>query len=203
MVEHRADRRRSGGGGRADACAGAGPALPGDARCPSCGSRLRGCWRGYLRAVRLCRRVERLRIARTLCGGCGQTHALLPSFLLPHRLDAVAQIGEAIEQASAGHGHRPIAARLRLPETTVREWLRRARAGAGVSSARLWRLVQALGEEAPRPPPGERSLAALVRAAKTAFACAARRFGETALPGLWGFVCAVTGGALLAHTDSP
>src|SRR3990172_10489991 len=32
---------------------GVGPGLPEDPRCPVCGERLRGCWRGYRRAVRV------------------------------------------------------------------------------------------------------------------------------------------------------
>src|SRR5712692_11720858 len=58
--------------------AGLGPALPEEACCPACGGLLRGRWRGYRRAVRLGRRVARLAIGRSVCRGCGRTHALLP-----------------------------------------------------------------------------------------------------------------------------
>jgi len=150
--------------------AGAGPRPPAGARCPGCGGELRGFWTGYERSVRLSRRVERLRIGRSRCRGCGRTHALLPSFLAPRRLDAAPAIGAALELAAVGQGHRPIAASLSVPATTVRGWLCRARARAALVASRLWRLAQELGALAPRPPPGERPLAALLRAAAAAHA---------------------------------
>src|SRR6266516_589835 len=109
---------------------GRGPGLPEDPRCPVCGARLCGCWRGYRRAVRVGRRVVWLWIGRSVCRGCGRTHALLPSFVVPRRLDAAPVIGTAVEGAAGGLGHRPLAVLLGLPATTVRGWLRRARAQA-------------------------------------------------------------------------
>lgn len=176
---------------------GVGPALPGEARCPGCGGELRGFWWGYERTVRLPRcRLVRLRVGRSVCRGCGGTHALLPSFVVPRRLDAVPVIGAALELAAAGGGHRPIAASLLLPATTVRGWLRRARARAGLVASRLWRLAQELGALAPRPPPGERPLAALVRAAAAAQEAAAARLGGEALPDRFGLVVVLVGEGL-------
>ena len=183
--------------------AGVGPGLPCDACCPACGGRLRGVWRGYTRAVRLRRRVARLSIGRSVCRGCGRTHALLPSFVVPRRLDAAPVIGAALEQAAAGRGHRPLAASFGLPATTVRGWLRRARAQARLLAARLWQLAQELGALAPRAPPGERPLAALVRAAGAAHAAAVARFGERGLPDRWGLLVALAGEVLLSHRSSP
>jgi hypothetical protein len=178
--------------------AGVGPEAPAGARCPVCGGELRGFWSGYERTVRLERlRLVRLRIGRSLCRGCGRTHALLPSFLVPRRLDAAPVIGRALELAAAGRGHRPIAALLSLPETTVRGWLRRARAGATLASSRLWRLAQELGALAPRAPPGERPLAALVRAAAAAHGAASDRFGGEALPDRFGLSLCLIGDGLL------
>ena len=182
---------------------GAGPGLPSGARCPRCEGRLRGQWRGYRRAVRLRRRVERLQIARSRCRGCGRTHALLPSFLVPRRLDCAPVIGAALEEAALGRGHRAVAAWLGLPQTTVRGWLRRARAQAKPLAARLWRLAQELGLPAPRAPPGEGALFALVGAAAAAHAGAAARFGAGGLPDRWGLVVALVGEGLLSHTSSP
>jgi len=179
---------------------GAGPRLPAAARCPGCGGELRGLWAGYERSVRFSGRVERLRIGRSLCRGCGKTHALLPSFVVPRRLDAAPVIGAALEQAAAGRGHRPIATWLSLPATTVRGWLRRARVRAGLVAARLWRFAQELGALAPRPPPGQRSLAALVRAVEAAHGAAAARFGGEALPDRFGLLVVLAGEGLLgAH----
>lgn len=161
---------------------GVGPGRPQEARCPCCGGRLRGFWRGYRRAVRFGRRVGRLWIGRSVCGGCGRRHALLPSFVVPRRLDAAPVVGLALERAAGGLGHRPIAAGLGLPRETVRGWLRRARAQAAALAAGLWRLAQELGVLAPRAPPEERPLAALLRALAVAHGAAARRLGEAGLP---------------------
>jgi len=143
------------------------------------------------------RRLVRLRVGRSRCLGCGRTHALLPSFVVPRRLDAAPVIGAALELAAAGRGYRPIAAALGLPGETVRGWLRRLRAGAGLLAARLWRLAQELGALAPRPPPGEGPLAALVRAAAAAQEAAAARLGGEALPDRFGLVVALAGEGLL------
>ncbi len=122
---------------------------------------------------------------------------MLPSFVVPRRLDAAPVIGAALELAAAGCGHRPIAARLGLPAETVRGWLRRARVRAALVSSRLWRLAQELGALAPRPPPGERPLAALVRAAVAAHGAAVARFGGEALPDRFGLALCVLGDGLL------
>ncbi len=177
--------------------AGVGPRLPVDARCPGCGGELRGCWWGYERSVRLSRRIVRLRIARARCLGCGRTHALLPSFVVPRRLDAAPVIGTALELAAAGRGHRPIAASLFLPATTVRGWLRRARLRAVLAAARLWRFAQELGALAPRSPPGERPLAAFLRAAGASLEAAALRFGGAGLPDRFGLALCLLGEGLL------
>lgn len=132
--------------------------------------------------MRLRRRLVRLRVGRSRCRGCGRTHALLPSFVVPRRLDAAPVIAVALELAASGRGHRPIAAGLALPVTTVRGRLRWARARAGLAAARLWRFAQALGVLAPRPPPVERPLAALLRAVAAAHGAASVRFGGEALP---------------------
>jgi hypothetical protein len=52
---------------------------------------------------------------------------LLPCICLCRRLDAVEVIGRALIAAARGVDFRRIAAELGLPESTVRNWLRRAR----------------------------------------------------------------------------
>lgn len=177
---------------------GVGPEPPAGARCPACGGELHGFWSGYERTLRLeRRRLLRLRIGRSRCLGCGRTHALLPSFVVPRRLDAAPVIAAALELAASGRGFRPIAAALALPATTVRGWLRRARVCAAFVASRLWRFAQELGALAPRPPPGERPLAALLRAAAAAQTAAAGRFGAAALPDRFGLVVVLAGEGLL------
>jgi hypothetical protein len=57
------------------------------------------------------------------------TQVLLPSWCLPRRADAAEVIGAALVAKADGYGHRSIAAWLDHPPSTVRTWLRRARAG--------------------------------------------------------------------------
>jgi len=124
------------------------------------------------------------------------------SSLSAPQLGAIA-IRAALERAAGGLGHRPLAAWLGLPETTVRGWLRRARAQAALLASRLWRLAQELGALAPRAPPGERPLAALLRALAVAHGAVARRLGEAGLPDRFGLLVCLAGDGLLAHTSSP
>src|SRR6266540_3704723 len=74
------------------------------ADCPDCGQPM-VFWSGYRRYVRL-GRVWRVWVARAKCRPCGVTHALLPSFLLPRRVDMVEVIGVALERVVAGAGLR-------------------------------------------------------------------------------------------------
>jgi transposase len=55
---------------------------------------------------------------------------VLVAWCLPRRRDSVETVGAALVMAANGSGHRTIAAKLERPESTVRNWLRRARAGA-------------------------------------------------------------------------
>jgi hypothetical protein len=55
---------------------------------------------------------------------------VLAAWSLPRRRDSVETVGAALVMAADGSGHRTIAARLDRPESTVRNWLRRARAAA-------------------------------------------------------------------------
>ena len=58
------------------------------------------------------------------------SHVVLDAGQLAHRGYTVGVVGQALLAATAGQGHRPIAAYLALPEGTVRGWLRSARGAA-------------------------------------------------------------------------
>lgn len=182
---------------------GVGPSRPAGAPCPSCGGELAGgCWRGYERNLRLGDRVVRLWIARTRCLSCRRTHALLPSFCVPGRLDGAPSLTAALALAARGQGHRPIASRLGLPATTVRGWLRRLRQGALAHAARLEQVALAFGAPPARPPPTT-PLGALWRALGAARRAARARLGPAGLLDRAGLLVAVIGPVLLAHTNSP
>jgi len=166
--------------------------------CPDCG-RPMGFWSGYERYLRL-GRVHRVWVRRAKCRPCRVTHALVPSFVLLRRLDAVEVIGVALERAVAGAGLRPVAAGLDVPHTTARDWRRRFRARAPALAVGLAALVVELGGAAPALPAGS-EVAAL--AALGAAAWQVRYRAGALAPTRWRLGAVVTGGGWLATTTSP
>ena len=166
--------------------------------CPDCG-RPMGLWSGYERYLRL-GRVHRVWVRRAKCRPCRVTHALVRSFVLLRRLDAVEVIGVALERAVAGAGLRPVAAGLDVPHTTARDWRRRFRARAPALAVGLAALVVELGGGAPALPAGS-EVAAL--AALGAAAWQVRYRAGALAPTRWRLGAVVTGGGWLATTTSP
>jgi hypothetical protein len=86
-------------------------------------------WSGYFRWVRA-GKVFRIWVRRGRCERCGgASHALLPSFCLLRRLDAVEVIGRTVTAVARGAGTRSEAKAIGdiFPYTTVRGWWRRHR----------------------------------------------------------------------------
>lgn len=161
-----------------------------------CGGRLRPWGHSAARVVRHRGGCEsRRRWRRGRCSDCGATHVLAAG-VLPRRRDELTTIGAALVQASGGVGHRPIAASLGVPAATVRNWLRRARAGAGslAATTMAWahRLDRDLGPTRPGPSP----LADAVTAFGIAAAAVRRGLGITSEP--WRIVASLTGARMLA-----
>jgi len=130
------------------------------------------------------------------------SHALLPAFTLAWRLDAAGTVGMVVtEVAGGGCGVRPAAARLGVPYTTARGWVRRFRARAWELGVGFAALAVELGGEAITPA-GQASRLALA-AIGAAFDAAAGLPGWLRL-GAWRFASSVTGGRLIAaNTTSP
>ena len=63
--------------------------------CPACATPMVS-WSGYERSVRQRGPALKLWVRRARCGRCRASHALVPSFCLVGRLDAVEVIGEAL-----------------------------------------------------------------------------------------------------------
>src|SRR5664280_2615733 len=99
--------------------------LTGELGCPSCGGVLRPWGHARWRVSRREQGTVRHRPRRASCTGCAKTHVLLSTTWLSRRGDAVSVIGAALLAKATGSGHRPIAAALGRPESTVRGWLRR------------------------------------------------------------------------------
>ena len=167
--------------------------------CPSCSGPV-VFWSGYWRHVRWQGRCRKIFVPRVRCGRCAVTHALLPAFVLARRLDAAGDAGAVIGQVAAGEcGVRPAAARVQVPYTTARGWVRRFTARAGELAVSFPALAADLGGDVLRPldPPARFAAAAI----GAAFAAAAGLPGWAAL-GPWRFASAVTGGSLIAASAS-
>jgi hypothetical protein len=134
---------------------------------------------------------------------CRVTHVLLVVSCLLRRCDGVEVIGAALTAKAAGVGHRPIAARLGRPATTVRGWLRAFAGTAGRVRAVFTGLLVELDP-----------LSGPLRAAGSVFAdavevlgavgaAARRRLGVIGAVSAWQLASAVSGGRLLAAAGPP
>ena len=170
----------------------------GELVCP-CGGGLSPWGHARERAVR---GVGVLRPRRARCGACRVTHVLLAVSCLLRRADAVEVIGVALRAKASGEGHRPIAARLGRPASTVRGWLRAFAGNAerirSVFTALLVELDPLTGSLAPA---GSVSADA-VEVVGAAAAAARRRLGVMGAVSAWQLASAITRGRLLAPGDA-
>ena len=140
-----------------------------------------------------------LRPRRGRCRGCGVTHVLLPDGCLLRRRDSVEVIGSALVQHVAGVGHQRIAARLGVPASTVRGWLRRFRMSAAETARFFIRWFLVLAPASDLPTSSGTAIADAVEAIGLAARAAIRRFG---VAGPWHIAARLTGGGLLSNTGS-
>jgi hypothetical protein len=95
----------------------------GEMLCPSCPGGVLAGW-GFARARRVVGIAESVRPRRSRCRSCLVTHVLLPVTLLLRRAYVADLIWTGLVAKAAGGGHRLIGARLGIPVSTVRGWLR-------------------------------------------------------------------------------
>ena len=120
---------------------------------------------------------------------------LLPAMWLSRRADAACVIGAALLAKAGGVGHRPIAARLGRPASTVRGWLRRFGRSAEDIRVLFTRLLHALDPE----PAAMAMTGSLFADALEALGRAAAAAVVRLSPGSpWEFTSRATGGLLLA-----
>jgi len=170
----------------------------GELACPLCGGVLARWGNGAARRVRMLDGPEvELVPRRSRCRGCGATHVLLPAWCLARRADAGEVIGLALEARAAGQGHRPVAAGLGRPASTVRGWLRAFTARAEQVRLVFTALAASLVTDPPLPAPAGSPLGDAVGAVAAAAAAAARVPG-VGVVARWQLAAAVTCGLLLA-----
>lgn len=159
-------------------------------------------WSGYRRFVRADGVSRAIFVRRVRCGRCRVTDVLLPAFVAVGRLDVVESIGTVVEEVVGGAGGvRPAAARLDVPYTTARGWLRRFVARARGLSVGFAALAVELG--APVVVPGADAACCALAAIGAAFEAACGLAGWARL-GRWRFASAVSGARLIAtNTNTP
>jgi hypothetical protein len=108
-------------------------------------------WGFYSRSVRIGDEI-RLLVHRARCGPCRATHALIPDFVVPGRLDGIEVIGPGIEQMAGDTTTVATAERASVPYTTTRGSRWRFTSRAELFTARFLAGFVALGDLAPRPP---------------------------------------------------
>ncbi|MFL5913189.1 MAG: hypothetical protein ACJ768_21805 [Gaiellaceae bacterium] len=180
----------------------------GELGCPCGAGRLTPWGHARERTVRGC---GLLRPRRARCGACRVTHVLLAVSCLLRRADVVEVIGAALRLKATGRGHRPIAAGLDRPVSTVRGWLRAFATNAeGVRAACTALLVELDPLTGPIPARGS-LVADAVEVIGAVAAAARRRLGVVGAVSAWQLASAVTGGRLLSpagqaesiNTNSP
>jgi hypothetical protein len=126
------------------------------------------------------------------------THVLLAVSCLLRRADAAEVIGAALTAKAAGRGHRPIAAGLGRPVSTVRGWLRAFARNAERVRAVMTALLAPLDPLTGPAPVRGSVFADAVEAVGACAAAARRRLGVVGAVSAWQLAAAVTGGRLLA-----
>ena len=170
--------------------------LAGELSCPCCEGVLGPWGHARWRSSRGERdAVVRHRPRRASCKVCAKTHVLLPVVWLSRRADAAAVIGSALLAKATGAGHRPIAALLGRPASTVRGWLRRFSERAEEVRVLFTRLLYALDTEAGPLLPRASVFADAVEALGRAGAAAVARLWPRSP---WEYASRVSAGLLLA-----
>lgn len=122
---------------------------------------------------------------------------LLPAEVLLRRADSVVVVGEALQAKASGLGARPIAAMLHRPLTTVKGWLRRFAAKAGVLREWFVRLLVAVAVDPQIPDAAATPFADAVTAIMAVAAAIGDRFAVVMVTP-WRAACVICQGGLLS-----
>jgi Homeodomain-like domain len=169
---------------------------------PACEGHLRPWGHARLRRVRVALdRIESLRPRRARCRSCRRSHVLSEMVTYPRRLDTVETVGRALVLAADGLGHRRVAEQLDRPESTVRDWLRRARTNSEAVRADATVAYIRIDTSSVGIAPADSPLGDMVSALGTATAAWVRRFGPVASP--WRLSALLTRAGVLALQPQP
>jgi hypothetical protein len=155
-------------------------------------------WGFYSRPLRIGDEI-RLLVHRARCSSCRRTHALIPDFVVPGRLDGIEVIGPGIEQMANEATTLAVAQRAGVPYTTARGWRRRFVSRAELLASGFLAATVALGDLVPRLPAGVVEIA--LCAIKAVGSASRRRLG--AVGDNWRIANLVVGGHLLSTNTNP
>jgi transposase-like protein len=168
--------------------------------CPHCNGELRPWGHARRRVLRTATNNEELRPRRSRCSNCHVTSVLLADVCLCRRVDEAVVIGRALLEKAAGAGHRTIAARLGRPKETVRGWLRRFSSRVELLQEHFRSWAFALDPRLEDVAPQGSGFADALEAIGLGVRAASLLLGPRPV---WSWVSAMTGGQLLANTNSP
>lgn len=169
---------------------------------PACGGQLGPWGRARPRRLRLgAGRSETHTPRRVRCRECRVTHVLVSTRSFPRRPDTVETVGAALLAAVGGAGHRRVAEQVDRPATTVRGWLRRARANSDAVRSDATVATYRLDSMASRIDPTGSPLGDMLEAVGRATSAWILRFGP--VPSPWQTAVAITGAGILAPVPQP
>lgn len=172
----------------------------GEVSCPSCPDGVLVRW-GFARSRPVAGVAEPVRPRRSRCRTCLVTHVLLPVTLLLRRAYVAELIWAAVVAKAAGAGHRVIGARLGVPGSTVRGWLRVITVRAQVVRHWFMSVAVAAGVDVSIPKATGSGCGDVLAAVGAARAAISARFGERSVIGAVtsaGVAVACSGARLLA-----
>ncbi len=138
---------------------------------------------------------------RTRCRSCQRTHVIASTRNYPRRPDTAETIGAALTAAARGLGHRRIAEAIGIPATTVRGWIRRARANSENVRANATIRALALDPVAATFDPTGTPLSDMIDAVGRAVSAYICRLGPGPPP--WQLAVLITRAEILAPRPSP
>lgn len=154
----------------------------GEVSCPSCPDGVLVRW-GFARSRPVAGVAEPVRPRRSRCRTCLVTHVLLPVTLLLRRAYVAELIWAAVVAKAAGAGHRVIGARLGVPGSTVRGWLRVITVRAQVVRHWFMSVAVAAGVDVSIPKATGSGCGDVLAAVGAARAAISARFGERSVIG--------------------
>jgi Domain of unknown function (DUF6431) len=173
--------------------------IAGEIDCPNCDGILRPWGWAAMRTIRFSNGERSITPRRSRCRLCKKTHVLIPCDLLFRRKDSVDVIGAGLTLCADGMSQQELADVLDRPQSTVRDWNRRARDLAEEIRVHFTRKAVALDATVEIMPMGSAFSNAVAAISAAGRAAVLRRVAVTP----WQFASLITTSLLLCNTNPP